>query len=134
MPGFKLFSALFHSATVTLVALLALGGAATRSAFAQAVDRNLFRGPERERAFVELQRLREIQMKHLDAIQAQPGVQGMGITANRETRELIFGIVLEPEVPAPILPKTIEGVPVRVFRFPKPHPTNGGTGCQPCHD
>jgi hypothetical protein len=95
---------------------------------------NLFQGEARKRAFAEVARMKKIQAKYVDVIRAQPGVVGMGITADRQTRQLKFLVLLDLDVPVPALPGTIEEIPVTLLRVPRPEPTDGGPGCQPCHN
>jgi hypothetical protein len=49
---------------------------------------NLFEGPERAAAFVEVARLREIQKRHVARVLAQPSVTAMGIGTDPASRRL----------------------------------------------
>ncbi|MBC7852120.1 MAG: hypothetical protein IAF94_01685 [Pirellulaceae bacterium] len=133
LPGFSKRSLFIAAAAVLFVATGRASSAAPVGPIPQFGDQNLFRGEGREAAKKEVARLKKIQHRYANLIRSRPGVLGMGITANRQTAQLTFAIIVDPEASEPALPRTLEGVPVQVLRLPTPEPTHGGPGCQPCH-
>lgn len=94
---------------------------------------DFFAGPERALAAAEVDRLRDIQVRHESRLLDRPGVHGMGIGVDPVSRELVFLIAVDKNGLAPRLPGDIEGVRVVVDRSDPPMPLHGGSSCIPCH-
>ncbi len=104
------------------------------SAAIGAQEGQFFRGEERSRIIEETQSLAAIQARNEDEIMKLPGVLGMGVGLDRESRKLAFLVVVDKKAEMPKLPKDIEGVPILVERHEPDITLDGAPNCnQPCH-
>lgn len=73
----------------------------------------------------------DVQMAWEEDILSRPGVLGIGIGVQDDRPALV--VVVDQRKSMPLIPKQLGGIPVVVRKGTPPEPTNGGTGCYPCH-
>ncbi len=76
---------------------------------------------------VEIERVAKIQSRHEKEIMRLTGVQGIGI--GMRDRQSAFLVLVDKNLPRPVIPAQIEGVPTQIKLVDKIIAHNGGCGC-----